>query len=306
MKTETSQIPIEHKANLDLLPVTAHIGADVLNLRLADAMAQDDDQVFHSLRRALEEFLVLRLRKQYLSPEQMERFGLRFGGPLLNLKRTFLPAKHLPGLEYLKIISNVQTPEGIPLGDGSSAAQDWHSDGAMKPKTSTYTYFYARTVPEVPPKTYWMNTYLVFESLPHELKARVAGLKVIHHDVGAGNEFPLPPSLPLEKRLVGPQHPLVRLHPSTRRPILYLPHRDDALVVGWSPEDSLELISSLRRFAAQSQFFWGVALEANDFVMWDNRPTLHRRDGWDATVPRVVWHLANEGEEPIPFVEPNA
>jgi taurine dioxygenase len=286
---------------LQVRTLSPYLGADVLNVDLAQVVERDDRATIADIQRALDTYIMIRLRGQQLTPPQMERFGAHFG-PFLSLKRPERPdTEHIPGIKFLKIISNAQTADGRPLGDGSAAAQDWHTDGAMKPVPATYSHFYARIIPPNPPKTYWMNTYLVYESLPEEMKRRIAGLKVIHHHYTAGNEYPLPPSLPLEKRMAGPQHPLVRKHPTTGRAILYLPHRDDALVAGMSVEESHELIRYLRRFAAESPFWFGVALEQDDLVIWDNRACLHRRDSWDATLERTVWHLTNEGEVPIAY-----
>lgn len=288
---------------LELRNLSPHIGADVLNVDVAQVAADGNVAVMAQIQRALDTCILLRFRKQQLAPAQMERFG-SFFGPFLSLKRPERPdAEHIPGVQFLKIISNAQTDDGRPLGDGSAAAQDWHTDGAMKVRPATYSHFYARIIPPHPPRTYWMNTYLVYAALSEELKQRIAGLKVIHHHYSAGNEYPLPPSLPLEKRLTGPQHPLVRAHPATGRPILYLPHRDDCLIAGLSVEESYELVTTLRRFAADSPFWFGVALEENDLVIWDNRACLHRRDSWDATLERTVWHLTNEGEVPVPYAD---
>ncbi|WP_159593811.1 TauD/TfdA dioxygenase family protein [Chelativorans xinjiangense] len=286
-------------SSLTLQPASPHIGADVLDIDMAEAIEKNDTAVLDAIRNAIEEHIVLRFRKQTLKPEQVEQLG-RYFGPLLSLKRKNNDAAHIEGIEYLKIISNVQQNDGRPLGDGSSAPQDWHTDGAAKPIPAGYTYFYARKVPAVPPKTYWMNAYLIYENLPAEMKEKIAGLRVIHHEYPAGNEFPLSPSKPLEERLVGPQHPLVRLHPTTGRPILFLPHRDDMLVVGMSEDESFSLISQLRRHAAESPYWWSAAMEVDDLVIWDNRSALHKRDGWEQSLERIIWHLANEGEPPIP------
>jgi taurine dioxygenase len=287
--------------SLQVRTLSPYLGADLMSLDLARVIESDDRKTVAQIQEALDTYIMIRLRGQQLTPAQMERFGAHFG-PFLSLKRPERPdAEHIPGIQFLKIISNAQTADGRPLGDGSAAAQDWHTDGAMKPIPATYSHFYARIIPPNPPKTYWMNTYLVYESLPANVKERIGGLRVIHHHYSAGNEYPLPPSLPLEKRMTGPQHPLVRKHPATGRPILYLPHRDDALIVGMSVEESYELIRYLRRFAAESPFWFGVALEKDDLVIWDNRACLHRRDGWDPTLERTVWHLTNEGEVPIAY-----
>ncbi|WEX07203.1 TauD/TfdA family dioxygenase [Chelativorans sp. AA-79] len=289
-------------SSLTLQPASPHIGADVLYIDVAEVIERNDTAVLDAIQQAIEEHIVLRFRKQKLTPEQMEQLGRHFG-PLLSLKRKNNDAAHIQGVDYLKIISNVQQSDGRPLGDGSSAPQDWHTDGAAKPVPAGYTYFYARKVPGVPPKTYWMNAYLIYESLPADMKEKIAHLRVIHHEYPAGNEFPLPPSKSLEERQVGPQHPLVRLHPTTRRPVLFLPHRDDMLVVDMSPDESFSLISRLRRHAAESPYWWTAAMEVDDLVVWDNRSALHKRDGWDQSLERIVWHLANEGEPPIPLPE---
>jgi taurine dioxygenase len=283
---------------LTFIPASPHVGADV-DIDLAELIESEDTEAMDEIGCALDRYLMLRFRRQKLLPRQIERLGLHFG-PLLSLKRPENPtAGHIEGVEFLKTISNARNSDGRPLGDGSNAAQEWHTDGAMKPVPATYSYFYARKVPRTPPKTYWMNVYKVYEDLPQEMKERITHLKVIHHHYSAGNELPLPPSLPLEKRLLGPQHPLVRVHPTTGRRILYLPHRSDAQVVGMDEAQSAELIVWLREFAAKSPHYWGTAMQVDDFVIWDNRPCLHRRDGWDDTEERIMWHLANQGEKPI-------
>jgi taurine dioxygenase len=284
---------------LNFVPASPAVGADVPDVDLARLIEAEDKDALDAIGKALDRYLMLRFRRQTLTPRQIERLGLHFG-PLLSLKRKENPtAGHIEGVEFLKVISNSKDSSGAPLGDGSNAAQEWHTDGAMKPLPATHSYFYARKVPRVPPKTYWMNAYLLYDDLPPATKERIAGLKVIHHHYSAGNELPLPPSKPLEERLRGPQHPLVRIHPATGRRVLYLPHRSDAIVVGMNETESAELIGWLRNFAAASPHQWGTAMEVDDFVIWDNRPCLHRRDSWDDAEERVMWHLANQGEAPI-------
>lgn len=280
-----------------------HLGAMVEGADLAAIVAAQDASALERIRLAVREHIVLLFRGQRLSPPQIVRLGQYFG-PLMNLKRPGSNALHIEGLDFIKTISNAKRSDGVPLGDGSNREQDWHSDGAMQELPATYTYFYARQVPPHPPRTEWISMYAVFENLPAKTRGRIEGLEVIHHKYPAGNEFPLPPSLPLDERMSGPRHPLVRLHPETQRPFLYLPHRSDALVVGMSEEGSRELVAGLRDFAAASPCRWGAALEVDDFVIWDNRPALHRRQTWDESFDRVMWHLANVGERPIPYRSP--
>lgn len=277
-----------------------HLGAIAEGVDLAAVVERNDTTTLDALRAALRDRIVVLFPRQTLTPDQILALGRHFG-PLMDLKRPSSDAVHLDGLDNIKAISNARTADGRPVGDGSNRAQDWHSDGAMQELPATYTWFYARKVPPVPPRTEWLNMYAVYAALPEAERRRIDGLEVIHHKYLAGNEFPLPPSLPLEERMRGPRHPLVRVHPETGRPFLYIPHRDDALVVGLDEAESRALIAGLRRFAAATPFRWGAALAVDDFVVWDNRPALHRRDAWDDGQDRILWHLANVGERPVPF-----
>jgi taurine dioxygenase len=301
---------MEKASQLKFEPLSDHLGAEVNGCDLA-AWAEDGDTAIQArLQDALDHHIVLLFKRQTLTPGLIEAIGRRFG-PLMNLKRPtnmmgFKDPHHVPGIQNLKVLSNGVAEDGRPLGDGAAAAQDWHSDGAMQELPGSYTYFYARAVPPVPPRTYWMNAYKVYEALPAALKQRIANLRIIHHHYPAGNEFPLPPSLPLEERRKGPVHPIARIHPRTGKPFLYLPHRSDALVEGWSERDSAALVGELRTFAACMPFSFGTALNVDDFVIWDNRPSYHRRDSWNETETRVLWHLANIGEAPIAYAAPTA
>lgn len=275
-----------------------HLGAEVLGLDLKSVAGTGDRNLIEKIQLALDKYIVLVFHTQKIDPREMENLGRSFG-PLLNLRRKENGGKHIDDLEYLKIVSNGRTEDGEKLGDGSCRSQDWHTDGSAKDRPATYTYFYAKKVPRQPPKTFWMNCYLVYDALPQSDKDLIADLWVIHHEYSGGNEAPIPPSLPLEKRLTGPKHPLVRTHPRTERKSIYLPQRDDMLVDGLTESESWLLISRLRRFAAKSPFIWGTALKENDFVIWDNRPSMHRREGWAQDEVRILWHLTNEGELPV-------
>ena len=48
-------------------------------------------------------------------------------------------------------------------------------------------------------------------------------------------------------------------------------------------------------------FDFGVALMPDDFVIWDNRATVHSRDGWPESQTRIMWHISSEGEIPTPL-----
>src|SRR5262245_42883214 len=109
--------------SLQVRTLSPYLAADVLNLDLAALVERGDLEAIADIQRALDAYIMIRLRGQRLTPAQMEQFGAHFG-PFLSLKRPERPdAEHIPGIKFLKIISNAQTDDGRPLGDGSANAQ---------------------------------------------------------------------------------------------------------------------------------------------------------------------------------------
>lgn len=290
---------------LTIEPVSSHLGAEVSGLRLRDMINNTADKVFVQLRAALDEHLVLLFRNQELWPGELVRFAQMIGsGPFVDLKRANNPAAvHIPEHPDIKVISNGSDREGRPLGDVSdSLPQIWHSDGAGQDVPTGITTFYARQAPVPPPHTKWLNMYRVFDTMPTPLRRAAVGLQAIHW-MGARSasyadfERPLPASE--AQRRVGARHPLIRLHPLSLRPFLFVPLHRDTLIVDRSVEESRRIMSGIWDHVLASKCTWSHGLAAGDVAVWDNRVTMHGRDGWDSGQTRTMWHLATKGETPI-------
>lgn len=106
----------------------------------------------------------------------------------------------------------------------------------------------------------------------------------------------------LEDRKSGFAHPLVRRHMGSNKPFLYLPTRRDSIVQGWTEEESRALLEELWAFTNACDFDFQVALMPDDFVIWDNRATVHNREGWSEDQTRIMWHISSEGEIPTPLL----
>jgi taurine dioxygenase len=286
-----------------ITPASPFLGADVAGVSVKQLVRSPDDAIVETLKLALDQHLALRFRQPTLEDEEIAKFAQLFGRLLTDRKNTEeAESAQKSGHPELKIISNAQAEEGTALGDKGAAAQIWHTDGSHRMAPNAFSVLYARQAPRNPPRTGFMNAYTLYEGLPAELKREIADLRAvfsIHNRSQDLDVFLNGPSASIEKRSEGPRHPLVRLHPSTRRPFLYLPRRRDALIEGWSPEKSRQLFERLWGAVFTSVEQWHVALEADDFVIFDNRAVLHNREGWSSTEERIVFHVAIEGEVPI-------
>lgn len=290
---------------LRLQPATPFLGADVEGIDLPQLIAEGErGATLATLKRALDRHLALRFRAAHLPRPEIVRLGLLFG-PLLGERKNENEPESAAIDDYpeLKVISNAVGPDGRPVGDKGADAQIWHTDGSHRPNPNAFTLLAAETVPANPPRTLFLSSYTLYEALPADLKTEIAPLAAIHNPASRSQsfwEFMEGPSVDLERRAEGPRHPLVRLHPGTQRPYLYLPRRRDALVVGRTPEASRFLLERLWAEVFRATEIWAPALEPGDILISDNRTTMHRREGWDPAEPRVVFHLAIQGEVPVP------
>ncbi len=280
--------------------LTPGFGVKLTGVDLESAIR--DPAFLKDLRSLVDSRLVVYAPGQKLSPRALQDLAASFGPPA-NIKWAGYDAHHVPGCEWIKVISNGLAPDGKPYGDGNASAQIWHTDATWEVPVG-HVAFYCRQTPEPPPKTYFKNMIAVYEALPEETKNRIARLRAIHHlypkqiEVKVHEEGP---SLPRERRELGFAHPLVRRHFGTDKPILYLPTRRDSVIPGMSDEQAHALLDELWSFAQRDDFSIGVPLRADDVVLWDNRACVHSRDGWPEDQTRIMWHVAAFGEASTPM-----
>ena len=81
-------------------------------------------------------------------------------------------------------------------------------------------------------------------------------------------------------------HPLVRVHPGSKRKTLYM-GAHASHIVGWPMPEGRLLLRDLMEHATQREFVYRHDWRVGDLVIWDNRCTLHRgRPYDDASHPR--------------------
>ena len=97
-------------------------------------------------------------------------------------------------------------------------------------------------------------------------------------------------------------HPLVRVHPVTKKRALYLGRRRDwpsNYIIGLSNEESEALLDKLWAHATQPKYAWGHKWRVGDLVLWDNRCCMHYRSEVDAAQPRVLYRTVVKGDPVI-------
>ena len=282
-----------------ITPLAPALAARIDGLRL-DAI---DDASIAVIRTALLDHSVLLIPGRVLTDPQLIAFGRRIG------ELDVSPLAYVEGQREREhpevlIVSNVKR-DGQPIGVLGDAEVVWHSDNSYRETPLSYSLLHAVELPPSGGETCFASMYLAWETLPAELKARVAGLE-IKHDMTYNSAGVLrrgfshvtdPVSAP------GPWHPVVRTHPETGHDALYLGRRPNAYARGLALEESEALIDALWAHATDERFTWCHRWQLGDVLVWDNRCVMHRRNGFDPDARRIMHRLQFTGDRPVQRVE---
>ncbi len=289
-------------SDLWIQPTGAILGADVHGVDLRRSL---DDTVLARIADAWAEHLVLRFSGQKLDDLQLMQFSTRFG----ELDRVPISAANLDrsesGLvpaarEWVAVIASVKE-NGKSVGSLGSYELVWHTDMSYNDLPPRASLLYALEVPPEGGNTGFLNMYSAYDTLPDELKRAVEGKSCIHDSSrNSAGELRRGFQQTLDVRQTpGAIHPLVRLHPVTKRKTLFLGRRPGAYVHGLSVEESEKLLDALWDHATREQFAWYQKWRIGDLVMWDNRCVMHRRDAFDEGLRRLMHRTQIVGEPVI-------
>jgi taurine dioxygenase len=280
-------------------PTGGALGADVHGVDLSKPVSE---AAFKHIAAAWNEHLVLRFAGQRIDDHKLMQFSARFG----QLDRVPIAAANFDrtdsGLaddvrEWVTVISSV-VKDGKPVGGLGSYELVWHTDMSYNPLPPRASLLYALEVPPDGGNTGFLNMFMAYETLAPELKRAVEGRTCIHDSSrNSAGELRKGFQRTLDvRRTPGAVHPLVRLHPVTKRKALFLGRRPGAYIHGLSVEESEALLDAVWDHATQERFAWYQKWRAGDLVLWDNRCVMHRRDAFDESLRRLMHRTQIVGE----------
>lgn len=286
-------------SELWIQPSGAALAADVHGVDLSQPVS---DAVFAQILAAWSEHLVLRFSGQRLDDPMLMKFSARFG----ELDRVPISAASLDransgvvpeAVDWVAVIANARK-DGKAIGGLGSYELVWHTDMSYNPLPPRASLLYALEVPADGGNTGFLNMYVAYETLPAELKRAIEGRTCIHDSSrNSAGELRKGYQRTLDVRQTpGAVHPLVRVHPMTKRKALFLGRRPGAYVHGLPVEESEALLDAVWVHATQERFAWYQKWRAGDLVMWDNRCVMHRRDAFDESLRRVMHRTQIVGE----------
>jgi len=241
-------------------------GAEVLGL---DTGAPWDAATRRTINRAFLDHLVLVFHGDVMTPQGFMAFARNFGDLQPHVARKY---RH-PEAEDIVMMTNVGK-DGKFDEVGASRGVGWHSDLSYDQVPAKATLLHALELPDRGGDTRFANMYLAYETMPEALKRRITGLKATFR-YGGRQELSRGHLSEEDKAKPPVVHPVVRLHPETGRPSVYVNPYHALGIVGMPKDESDALLDEIFAWCDRPEFQWAHRWLVGDTIVWENRSAVH-------------------------------
>ncbi|AQT79812.1 taurine catabolism dioxygenase [Mycolicibacterium litorale] len=266
----------------------AHIGAVISGIRLGGDL---HPATVETIRTALLDHKVIFFRdQQHLDDDGQVAFAELLG---------------IPTIAHPTVTSRGATV--LPIDSRYDKANSWHSDVTFVDRVPKASLLRAVTLPAYGGSTVWATTEAAYDQLPDALRALAENLWAVHtnlYDYAAGGaEGALTDETAayraeFQSDYYETEHPVVRVHPETGRPVLVLGNfvkRFVGLGTGESTAVFALLQNRITRLENTVRWNWRVG----DLAVWDNRATQHYGVADYDDQPRYLRRVTLSGDIPV-------
>jgi len=273
-----------------ITPIDATLGAVVTGLELA----RMDAATWKAVEQAFHEHAVLVFPGQDLTDDEQVAFASRFGDIELLA----------PDPELKAVAISNRKPDGSVMGaeehrfKALRGNEGWHTDSSYMPLSAKASALSAQVVPSADGETEWADMRAAYDALDEGTRKRISGLSahhsLYHSQARIGHEVETGAGYGYHTK-GAPLRPLVKVHPVTRRPALYI-GRHAYGIPGLDDTESEKLLSDLVDFACRPPRTYAHRWQPGDVVIWDNRCVLHRARPYNYSEVRVMRHTRVAGD----------
>ncbi|MSP81460.1 MAG: taurine dioxygenase [Alphaproteobacteria bacterium] len=278
------------KANIAVKPLTPSIGAEIEGVNLARL----DDDGFATVHQALMDHLVLFFRDQDITAQQHLAFARRFG-EVEPPHPVFDRVAHAPEVTVIEQHGRVGVYN-----------DEWHTDVTFRRRPPLASILHCQVAPEVGGDTLWASMYAAYETLSEPIKRLIEPLTAVHDITGGFMETWLDQpdggiAAMQKAQAANPPviHPVVRTHPVTGRPALFVNRSFTVAIRGLSRVEGRGLLDLLLTHAEQPSHQVRFRWQAKSLAIWDNRVTQHFAAADYAPHHRKMHRVTVIGDEPF-------
>jgi taurine dioxygenase len=238
------------------------IGAEILGADLRNPISPD---VAEDIRQALWANGVVFFRDQPIDYDGHLRLAQVFGEPEPEVGQD--PER--PPL----LVMRVQT------GERAGASGHWHSDGTWSKLPSLVSILRAVKAPLLGGDTWFSSAIAAYRNLPDDIKTRIAPLRA-RASVAYGMRHVTTEE---EKKKVDAvreafppvDHPVVRLHPVTGVPAIYVNENHTCDIVGMENDEGMTLLNYLTSQFRRPEYQVAWQWRDDSIAIWDNAAVQH-------------------------------
>jgi taurine dioxygenase len=243
--------------------------------------------------RASAERQLLVIRGQRFTPGELQDFAATLG-----TLDVYPFAEPLPG--FPNVVPIVKNPE-----DTANFGGAWHSDTAYLERPPGLTLLYAVEIPDAGGDTLFADMCGAYQALSPLLRDwldtlvghNVSGM--VHDSSGAHATVVGEGTRLRAAAASAGDHPVVRVHPITGRPALYVSLIHTERFVGMTREESLPMITFLQEFAVRPERCVRLAWQPGTLAIWDNRSVQHYPLNDYPGKRREMHRVILQGERPV-------
>jgi taurine dioxygenase len=244
--------------------LTPRIGAEICDMDLSQPLSEAQLQAVND---ALLEHQVIFFRDQHLTPSQQKAFGRRFGPLHIH------PASsnHADGHPEVMVVHADETSRWV-------TGEHWHSDVSCEEAPPMGSILHVQEVPPVGGDTLFASMYAAYEALSEPVRSMLEQLTAVHD----GAHFYVGRYGTAEHAGTYPraEHPVVCVHPTTGRRVLFVNRMFTTHVPALSPAESDAILEMLFRHIETPEFQCRFTWKPGSVAFWDNRCVQHRAV-WD-------------------------
>jgi taurine dioxygenase len=280
--------------DIQITPLSPACGAEISGINLTGPLSAHE---VRAIKDAWNRHLVLVFRGQQLSQEDQLRFASYFGDLGSRRKASDPLRGRAEGIqqdhEKVLLVSNIKV-DGQPIGAFGEGEFWFHIDSGYTPRPYRYTFLYALELPSTGGNTMFSNMYKAYEAVPPALEEKLRGKKALHiHEYNrakqanhSGDISGIPHAF----------HPVFITHPDTGRKTLFVDRLMTTRIEGMSTAESDAILQQLYEVGERREFIFEHVWKLDDFLMWDNRCTIHARTDFPKNERRLLRRCTVEGE----------
>jgi taurine dioxygenase len=268
-----------------------YFGIDIYNFNI------NDKENIEILKNLLNEYLVVVIKNIQLSHEEQIKLISFFGTP--TIAHPVIPGNNL----YPEILE-------VDSSKGGKNAK-WHTDVSFLEKPHAVSVLICDEIPEFGGDTLWLDLRTAYEKINSEFKFFLNKLEAVHKITplaywGQPNDLSFSKEMATQlyedsKKINPVSHPVVRIHPITKIPSLFINPGYTSHILNLSQIESDNILKLLYEHCTQPEFTLRHKWEKNDIVIWDNRNTAHYAVNDYGNNFRKMRRVTSEGEIPIGY-----